>query len=105
MENKHYFYVLECRDNSYYAGYTNDIEKRVQTHNDKKGAKYTKTRTPVQLIHCETFETKSEALKKEYAFKQLTRKHKEAYIKERQSDKWLNNKKASNTKKQRVFYT
>ena len=86
MENKHYFYVLECRDSSFYAGYTNDLEKRIKAHNDKKGAKYTRFRTPVRLIHSETFETKSEALKKEYAFKQLTRKQKEAYIEGRQSD-------------------
>ena len=86
MENKHYFYVLQCRDSSFYAGYTNDLEKRIKTHNDKKGAKYTRFRTPVRLIHSEIFESKSEALKKEYAFKQLTRKQKEAYIEGRQRD-------------------
>lgn len=85
METKHYFYVLECNDTTLYAGYTNDLEKRIKTHNDKKGAKYTKYRTPVKLIFAQTFETKSDALKQEYAFKQLTRKQKLAYIEERQS--------------------
>lgn len=85
MENKHYFYVLECNDMTLYAGYTNDLKKRIKAHNDKKGAKYTKYRTPVKLIFAQTFETKSDALKQEYAFKQLTRKQKLAYIEERQS--------------------
>ena len=85
METKHYFYVLECNDTTLYAGYTNDLEKRIKNHNDKKGAKYTKYRTPVKLVFAQTFETKSDALKQEYAFKQLTRKQKLAYIEERQS--------------------
>ena len=42
--NKHYFYVLECNDDSFYAGYTNNLEKRVATHNEGKGAKYTRAR-------------------------------------------------------------
>ncbi|MCI4139482.1 GIY-YIG nuclease family protein, partial [Bacillus vallismortis] len=41
-KNKHFFYVVECSDGSYYAGYTNHIEKRIQTHNSGKGAKYTR---------------------------------------------------------------
>lgn len=86
METKHYFYVLECSDHTLYAGYTNDLEKRIKTHNDKKGAKYTRYRTPVKLIFSLGFDTKSEALKQEYAFKQLTRKQKLAYIEERQSN-------------------
>ncbi len=47
--NKHYFYVLECQDESYYAGYTNNLEHRVKVHNQGKGAKYTRGRTPVEL--------------------------------------------------------
>lgn len=78
MENdKHYFYVLECRDHTYYAGYTNNLEHRVKMHNEGKGAKYTRGRTPVELIYYETFDTKTEAMKAEYHFKQLTRKDKE----------------------------
>ena len=70
-ENSHYFYVLECRDDSYYAGYTKNLEKPVTTHNAGKGAKYTKARTPVECIYYEIFETKQQAMRAEYAFKQL----------------------------------
>lgn len=84
MENKeHYFYVLECQDGSYYAGYTNDLNKRIQLHNDGKGAKYTRGRGPVHLRFCQPFATKGEALRAEYQFKQLPRKKKEQYIAER----------------------
>jgi putative endonuclease len=84
MENKqHYFYVLECKDSSLYAGYTNDLNKRIQLHNEGKGAKYTRGRGPVKLIYNESFLTKSEALKAEYQFKQWPRKKKDMYIGER----------------------
>ncbi|HEY4566208.1 GIY-YIG nuclease family protein [Planococcaceae bacterium Storch 2/2-2] len=80
--NKHTFYVLQCSDGSFYAGYTNDLEKRIATHNRGKGAKYTRARLPVTCIYEERFETKREAMQKEYAFKQLTRLQKERYMKE-----------------------
>ncbi|ATP38598.1 endonuclease [Solibacillus sp. R5-41] len=79
-ENKHYFYVLECRDTSYYAGYTNDLEKRITVHNTGKGAKYTRARGPVKCIYYELFETKQEAMRAEYAFKQLPRIKKIEYM-------------------------
>lgn len=68
-----YVYILECSDNSLYTGYTNNIEKRVKTHNEKKGAKYTRGRTPVVLKYFEEYSTKSEALKRECAIKKLSR--------------------------------
>ena len=46
-----YTYILKCRDNSLYTGWTNDIDKRIKAHNDGKGAKYTKSRRPVELIY------------------------------------------------------
>jgi putative endonuclease len=76
----HLFYVLQCRDGSYYAGYTNDLEKRVRVHNEGKGAKYTRARKPVRCIYHESFESKREAMQAEYQFKQLTRDAKERYI-------------------------
>lgn len=84
MEKKaeHFFYVLECRDSSYYAGYTNDLERRVRVHNEGKGAKYTRAKLPVQCIYYETYEDKREAMRAEYKFKQLTRSQKEYYMKE-----------------------
>lgn len=79
-QTKHYFYVLECKDESYYAGYTNNLNKRLAVHNSGKGAKYTKSRLPVVLLWHEEYETKIEAMKKEYWFKQLSRRQKEQYI-------------------------
>ena len=83
MEKKtaeHLFYVLECKDGSYYAGYTNNLERRVRVHNEGKGAKYTRAKRPVRCIYFETFETKRAAMQAEYQFKQLTRDAKERYI-------------------------
>ncbi len=77
---KHYVYLVRCRDESLYCGYTTDVEKRVQTHNRGEGAKYTKSRLPVTLVYYEELLSKSEALKREYAIKQLTRKQKLALI-------------------------
>lgn len=80
IKNRHYFYVLQCADQSLYAGYTNNLEKRVATHNAGKGAKYTKARRPVKCVYFESFDTKEEAMRKEYAFKQLKRSKKLEYI-------------------------
>lgn len=76
----HIFYVLECSDGSYYAGYTNDLSKRVKVHNSGKGAKYTRARLPVTCIYQEQHETKQLAMKAEYAFKQLVKNKKIEYI-------------------------
>ncbi|UXR69755.1 MULTISPECIES: GIY-YIG nuclease family protein [unclassified Staphylococcus] len=80
---KHYTYMLECADKSIYTGYTTNLTARIQKHNEGKGAKYTKIRRPVSLKYYEIYETKSEALKREYAIKQLTRQQKLALIEER----------------------
>lgn len=81
-QQSHYFYVLQCQDNTFYAGYTIDLDRRVKEHNDGIGAKYTKPRKrrPTELIHSEVFHSKSDAMKQEYAFKQLQRKEKEEYL-------------------------
>lgn len=78
--NKHTFYVLQCADGTFYAGYTNDLAKRTATHNAGKGAKYTKPRLPVKVVYTETFDTKQQAMRREYAFKQLNRSQKERII-------------------------
>ena len=80
MEKKYFVYILRCKDNTYYCGYTDDLEKRLKCHNEGKGAKYTKGRGPCELIYSEEFEKKNEAMKREYAIKQLTRKEKEELI-------------------------
>ncbi|MBH9581876.1 GIY-YIG nuclease family protein [Staphylococcus felis] len=73
---KHYTYIVQCNDNSLYTGYTNDLNARMIKHNEGKGAKYTKCRRPVHLLYHEVYDSKSEALKREYAIKQLTRAQK-----------------------------
>ena len=75
-----YTYRVECRDGTLYTGWTTDLEKRIKAHNEGKGAKYTKNRAPVHLVYYEEYETKQEALKREYAIKQLTRQEKLALI-------------------------
>ena len=77
-----YTYLLECADKTLYCGWTNDLEKRVKAHNSGLGAKYTKPRRPVVLVYYEEFETKEEAMRREFAIKKLTRKEKESLIKE-----------------------
>lgn len=74
--NIYYTYILECSDTTLYCGYTNDVEKRVKTHNDGKGAKYTKSRLPVRVVYTESFAEKSDALKREMQIKKLPRKKK-----------------------------
>ena len=76
----HYAYIVKCSDGTYYTGYTNDLEKRLLTHNAGKGAKYTRNRLPVEMVYFEEYEEKSEAMKREYAIKQLTREQKEKLI-------------------------
>ncbi len=71
-----YTYVLECRDGSLYTGWTNNLEKRVRDHNDGRGAKYTKSRRPVRLAYYETYETKNEAMRREYEIKHMSRMEK-----------------------------
>ncbi len=78
--NSHFFYVLECNDGSYYAGYTVNLERRVKVHNEGKGARYTRSHRPVHLLYYEEFATKTEAMQAEYRFKQLNRKEKEEYV-------------------------
>lgn len=81
MENIAYVYIVQCSDGTLYTGYTTDIEKRIKMHNSGKGAKYTRGRLPVVLKHIETFKTKEEAMKREYAIKKLTREQKtELYL-------------------------
>lgn len=78
-----YTYILKCNDKTLYTGWTNNLEKRIKDHNDGNGAKYTKPRRPVELIYYEEFETKEEAMKREYVIKQLTRAQKMSLIQAR----------------------
>ncbi len=76
-----YTYILECADGTYYCGWTNDLEKRVKTHNAGKGGKYTRARLPVKLVYYEEFDVKEDAQSREWHIKHLSRKEKESLIK------------------------
>lgn len=72
-----YTYIVECADGTLYTGWTTNVQKRVKAHNEEKsGAKYTKAKRPVKLVYYEGYETKEEAMRREYAIKQLPRKQK-----------------------------
>lgn len=75
-EDMNYTYLVRCRDGSLYCGWTNHLEERIKIHNEGKGAKYTKSRRPVELVYYEEFSTKEEAMSREYAIKKLTRAQK-----------------------------
>jgi putative endonuclease len=76
----HYVYVLRCADDSLYTGYTTDPERRVAEHDDGAGAKYTRGRTPVDLVHLEEYDTRSSAMAREHDIKQLSRGEKERLV-------------------------
>ncbi len=73
---KNYTYILKCKDESLYTGWTNDIEHRIKMHNAGKGAKYTRGRGPVELVYLEIFDSKKEAMSQEARIKKLSRKEK-----------------------------
>ena len=82
-----YIYIVECSDGTFYTGWTNNLEKRIAMHSNGLGAKYTKGRGPVKLMHYEEFEDKKDAMKREYEIKKLTRKAKVSLIKETKKNK------------------
>lgn len=71
-----YVYIVECSDGTFYTGWTNNLEKRIDMHSKGTGAKYTKGRGPVKLIYSEKFEDKREAMRREYEIKKKTRQEK-----------------------------
>lgn len=75
-----FIYILRCCDGSLYTGYTNDVEARVAKHQAGEAAKYTRAKRPVELVYQESFETKSEAMRREAAIKQLHKQAKEEMI-------------------------
>jgi putative endonuclease len=77
MTGSWYVYVLRCADDTLYTGVTTDVARRVTEHNEStKGARYTRARRPVSLIHTESFETRSAACAREAAIKKLSREEK-----------------------------
>lgn len=75
-----YVYILSCADGTFYTGWTTHLEERVKTHNQGKGAKYTRSRLPVKLLYWEEYSDKGEALRREAAIKKMSRKQKEELV-------------------------
>ena len=82
MESVWYLYILRCGDGTLYTGITTDVEKRLEAHRSGKGAKYTRGRSPLELIYREKCGSHSDALKREVAVKKLSRKQKEMLLRE-----------------------
>lgn len=78
-----YTYILECADGTLYTGWTSDLQKRIETHNAGKGAKYTRSRLPVRLVYFEAHEDKQDAMRREYRIKRLSRAEKLALVQEK----------------------
>ena len=76
MEKVNYTYMLRCADDTFYTGWTTDLNRRVSAHNKGTGARYTRPRRPVELVYHEVFATKEEAMRREWEIKQLPRKEK-----------------------------
>ena len=74
--DKWFVYIVQCRDDSLYTGITTNVERRMQQHNEGTGAKYTRSRRPVELVYWEEVSSHSDALKREYAIKHLSREDK-----------------------------
>ena len=75
-----YVYLLRCADGSLYCGWTNDLAARVETHNRGLGAKYTRSRLPVELVYSEEYEDRHDALSREWHLKRMSRAEKEMLI-------------------------
>lgn len=86
--NINYTYIVECSDGTFYTGWTNDIRKRMIVHNARKGAKYTRSRTPVKLVYVEQFATREQAMRREAQIKRLGRYEKEQLISKQKGSIW-----------------
>ena len=75
-----YVYMVRCEGGALYTGWTNNLEKRLEEHNQGRGAKYTRAHLPVVLAYYECFDTKEEAMRREAAIKKLSRPQKERLI-------------------------
>ena len=73
MDKKWYVYILLCRGQTLYCGISDDVLRRLEQHRSGRGAKYTRGRGPLELVYVEECESYSDALKREYAIKKLSR--------------------------------
>lgn len=82
----YFVYLVQCADGTLYGGYTTHLEKRVEAHNGGKGAKYTRSRLPVELVYWEEWPTKEAAMSREWHLKRLPREKKLALVEEFQKN-------------------
>lgn len=71
-----YVYILRCADDTLYCGWTTDLEARLATHNSGRGAKYTRSRRPVELVYSEAYDDRHDALSREWHIKRMSREEK-----------------------------
>lgn len=76
----YFFYLARCADDTLYSGYTTDLKEREQAHNEGRGAKYTRSRTPIRIVYSEEFASKSEAMKREAEVKKWKKEEKEKLL-------------------------
>jgi putative endonuclease len=80
-KSKYWVYIVQCRDGTYYTGYTNDLESRIALHNSGYGAKCLKRKLPVKLVYAKEYHYYKNALHRERNIKKMTREQKENLIK------------------------
>jgi len=80
QKNKYFVYIVQCRYGTYYTGYTNNLDRRIELHNNGKGAKYLRGRGPVELVFVKEYSDCKKAMSEERRIKNLTRKQKEQFI-------------------------
>lgn len=81
MDKKYYTYLILTENNTFYCGYTDDVEKRFQAHLNGKGAKYTRANKPIRIVYQKEFLTKSDAMKEEARIKKMSHKEKTELLK------------------------
>jgi putative endonuclease len=77
----YYVYVILCNDNSFYTGYTKDLDSRMKLHVNGKAARYTRMHRPKKIVYVEEFDSRAEAMQRERKMKRLTHNQKRALIK------------------------
>jgi putative endonuclease len=85
----YHVYILECGDGSLYTGWTTDPQRRLKQHNSGKGAKCTRARLPVVLRYLESYDSRAEAMQREYSIKRLPREEKMKLIKKQLSPEMM----------------
>jgi putative endonuclease len=80
-KSKYWVYIFQCRDGTYYTGYTNNLDSRIALHNSGKGAKYLRAKLPVKLVYAKEYRYYKNVLRRERSIKKMTRKQKEVIIK------------------------